>query len=224
MRLKAVTKILLCEECRKYAAIPESIPIACGNSSANILILTQDPNRSTQEEMNAKQDPEIIFSEENEFAPRISEYLLGKGDYSPYNNSIKKEFNPDNICWIHSANVFCADNKSQKQNAIKHTSHTHLPEAIEEIKTNSIKGMLFIVVGGNALSCVLGKKAVSVNDYLDKPPVLDYLRTQDCCMVGYHPSPEARSVWNSKFKTYEIAQEQVRKIRAKVKQYLQAKG
>ena len=97
----------------KYGALPNSKPLACGYDTSRIILLTQDPNKYSQEMMNkGKKKPEFIFGEENDFAKRISNYLFGNKKYSP---SIKDgewkkfipRFRPQYFCWIHSVNVFC---------------------------------------------------------------------------------------------------------------------
>ena len=216
MLLDSVKSILSCKICKSFATIPDSTPIAWGNKSAKILLLTQDPNQESQKEANklvreGKKDFGFIFEDKNRFAVRISECLFGSGEYSPYKkNGINPNFNPDLFCWVHSSNVYCANNKTNLKDSKKHMCEVHLPSIKKEM-SNGGKKILFLVIGGPALACVKGEPIINLRD-----EITDFIKfNKRNYFPCYHPSSSTR-VWNKNNEDYQLAQKMVGIIRKEV--------
>ncbi len=214
MLLNSVQDILNCEKCKSFATIPDSIPIALGYKSARILLLTQDPNQESQQQANNGEDLKFIFTEKNLFAVRISEYLFGCDEYSPYkNNGINSKFIPDHFCWVHSSNVYCANDREKLKDSMKHMREVHL-SSIKKEMSNGGKKILFLVIGKSALACVKGESIINLRD-----EIADFIKfNKRDYFPGYHPSSSVR-VWNKGNKDYELAQRMVTIIRKEVNSF-----
>jgi len=219
MRLKSVEDILNCCECKNI--VPNSLPIADGRKQANILVLTQDPAPEAQEYMNENINPTFIYDpSKNDFAHRISNYLLGsyKEEYNPHSARYIEGFNENNFVWIHTSNVHVGSNISKLKKPGIHMREKHLPAVTSEMLRRN-KEILLIILGCPAAKSVQNDWKKTMEEFIRDGVDISYLDKRVEMIIGYHPGNNAWDTMKDRIKP--IAQARVAEIRRKVKSFLE---
>ena len=97
----------------------------------------------------------------------------------------------------------------------------HLPAVTEEMLKHHKKGILLVVLGGPAAKSVQNDWDKKLKDFVRDGISVDYLDKRVEIIVGYHPGKNAWDTMKSDAKP--LAQQRVREIRKKVKEYLSDK-